>query len=112
MEDALHTYTVPFSWGAFQNLTKDGDIKMLTEELGSSSSEEKESVPIERKEKGQSPMAKAPKKEKKEKQEKKGAKEKDDTPMLTAREKRLQSRVDKTEQVHISKGTSTAASTK
>lgn len=112
VEDALHTYKVPLSWEAFRNLTKDGDIKMLTEELGSSSSEEKESVPAGKKEKGQRPMAKAPKTEPKEKQEKKGAKEKDDTPILTPREKRLQSRVDKTEPVHISKGTSTAASTK
>ena len=53
VEDALHTYTVPLSWEAFRNLTKDGDIKMLTEELGSSSSEEKESVPTEKKGKGQ-----------------------------------------------------------
>ena len=53
VEDALHTYKVPLSWEAFRNLTKDGDIKMLTEELGSSSSEEKESVPVGKKEKGQ-----------------------------------------------------------
>ena len=52
------------------------------------------------------------KKEQKKKQEKKGAKEKDGTPMLTTREKILQSRVDKAEQVHVNKGTSTAAATK
>ena len=53
VEDALHTYKVPLSWEAFINLTKDGDIKMLTEELGSSSSEEKELVAAVKKEKGQ-----------------------------------------------------------
>jgi len=112
VEDALHTYKVPLSWETFRNLTKDGDIKMLTEELGSSSSEEKESVPAGNKEKGQKTTTMEQKKEQKKKQEKKGTKEKDDTPMLTAREKRLQSKVDKAEQVHVSKGTSTTATTK
>lgn len=93
-------------------MTKDGDIKMLTDELSSSSSEEKESVPAGKKEKGQKTTTTDQKKKKEKKQEKKGAKEKDDTPMLMAREKRLQSRVDKAEQVHVSKGTSTAATTK
>jgi len=65
VEEVLHTYKVPLSWEAFRNLTKDGDIKMLTEELTSSNSEEKESVHTEKKGKGQEPMAKAPTKEKK-----------------------------------------------
>lgn len=112
VEDALHTYKVPLSWEAFRNLTKDGDIKMLTEELTSSSSEEKESVCTEKKGKGQEPMAKAPKKEQKGKQEKKVVEEKDDKSTLTPREKRLQSRVDRTEQVHVIGGTSKEASPK
>ena len=112
MEDALHTYKIPLSWEAFRNLTKYGDVKMLTEELASSSSEEKESVCTEKKGKGQEPTAKAPKKEQKGKQEKKAAKEKDDKSTLTPREKRLQSRVDRTEQVHVTVGTSKAASPK
>ena len=53
VEDVLHTYKVPLSWEDFRNLTKDGDIKMLTEELGSSSSEQKESVAAVKKEKSQ-----------------------------------------------------------
>ena len=70
VEDALHTYTVPLSWEAFRNLTKDGDIKMLTEELTTSNSEEKEPVQTKKKVKGQEPAAKAPKKEQKGRQEK------------------------------------------
>ena len=53
VEDALHTYRVPLSWEAFRNLTKDGDINMMTKELGSSSSEEKEFLPARKKDKGQ-----------------------------------------------------------
>ena len=101
MEDALHTYKVPLSWEAFRNLTKDGDIKMLTEELGSSSSEEKESVAAVKKEKGQKTPTTEQKKKQEKKQEKKDDKEKDDTPILTTREKMLQGRVDKAEKVHI-----------
>ncbi|MCY6488190.1 hypothetical protein, partial [Actinobacillus pleuropneumoniae] len=44
VEDALHSYKVPLSWESFRNLTKDGDIKMLIEETGSSRSEEHEAV--------------------------------------------------------------------
>ena len=44
VEDALHSYKVPLSWESFRNLTKGGDIKMLIEETGSSSSEEHEAV--------------------------------------------------------------------
>ena len=113
VEDALHTYKVPLSWEAFWNLAKDGDIKMLTEELTSSSSEEKEPIQTEKKGKGQETMAKAPKKEQKEKQEKHQVSEtEDDKPTLIPREKRLQSRVERTEQVHVSEGTSKAASAK
>ena len=71
-------------------MTKDGDIKMLTEELTSSSSEEKESVRTEKKGKGQEPTAKAPKKEQKGRQEKPQVAEKEgDKSTLTPREKRL-----------------------
>lgn len=42
VEDALHTFTVPLSWEFFQSMTKDDDIRVLAEELSSSSSEEKE----------------------------------------------------------------------
>ena len=94
-------------------MTKDDDIKMLAEELTSSSSEEKEPIQTEKKRKGQETMAKAPKKEHKGKQEKhQAAKTEDDKPTLTPREKRLQSRVERTEQVHVSEGTSKAASAK
>ena len=94
-------------------MTKDDDIKILAEELTSSSSEEKEPIQTEKKGKGQETMAKAPKKEQKGKQEKhQVAKTEDDKPTLTPREKRLQSRVERTEQVHVSEGTSKAASTK
>ena len=44
VDDALHSYKVPLSWESFRNLTKDGDIKMLIEEMGSSSSKEQEAV--------------------------------------------------------------------
>ena len=52
VEDALHSYKVPLAWEAFRNLTKDGDIKMLAEEGGSSSSGEKEPVATKEKEAG------------------------------------------------------------
>jgi len=53
MEDALHSCKVPLSWEAFRNLTRNGDIRMLTEEGGASSSEEKEPVATKKKETGQ-----------------------------------------------------------
>jgi len=40
VEDALHTYIVPLSWEIFQNMSKDDDIRILTEEITSYSSEE------------------------------------------------------------------------
>ena len=71
-------------------MTKDGDIKMLAEELTSSRSEEKEPIQTEKKGKGQETMAKAPKKEQKGKQEKhQVAETEDEKPTLTPREKRL-----------------------
>ena len=102
VEDVLHSYKVPLSWEAFRNLTRDGDIRMLTEESGSSSSEEKESVAGGKKETGQKTPTTVQKKEQRKKHEKNDAEEKDDTPILTAREKRLQGRTDKAEKVHIS----------
>ena len=79
---------------------------MLTEETGSSSSEEKEAVAEGKKEKGQKTPTTVQKKEQKKKHEKKDDKEKGDTPILSAREKRLKSRMDKAEMVHISPSTS------
>jgi hypothetical protein len=64
VEDALHTYTVPLSWEAFRNLTKDDDIKMLAEELTSSSSEEKEHIHTEKKVKAKKPWPKHQRKNK------------------------------------------------
>ena len=49
MEDALHTYTVPLSWEIFRNMSKDDDIRILAEELTSSSSEEREHIEAEEK---------------------------------------------------------------
>ena len=113
VEDALHTYTVPLSWEVFRNMTKDDDIRVLAEELTSTSSEEKGPIQTEKKEKGQETMAKAPKKEHKGKQEKnQAAKTEGDKPTLTPREKRLQSRVERTEKVHVSEDTSKATSAK
>ena len=40
VEDDLHTYTVPLSWEIFRNMSRDDDIRILAEELTSSSSEE------------------------------------------------------------------------
>ena len=105
VEDALHSYKVPLSWESFRNLTRDGDIKMLVEDSGSSSSEDKEAVVEEKREAGQ-------KKEQKRKHEEKEDEEKGGTPILSAREKRLKSRMDKAEVVHVSPSTSTVPATK
>lgn len=83
---------------------------MLTEEHTSSSSEENKSAHAEEKDKGQEPTAKTPKKDQKGKQEKKATEEKGENSTLTPTEERLQSRVGKTEKVHI--GTSKEASPK
>lgn len=61
VEDALHTYTVPLSWEIFRNISKDDDIRILAEELTSSSSEEKEHIEAEKKAKGQETPRKPPK---------------------------------------------------
>ena len=112
VEDALNSYKVPLSWESFRNLTRDGDIKMLIEETGSSSSEEQEAVAEGKREKGQKTPTTVQKKEQKKKQEEKDDKEKGGTPILSAREKRLKSRMDKAEVVHVSPGTSSAPATK
>lgn len=112
VEDALYSYKVPLSWEAFKNLTRDGDIRMLTEDSGSSSSEEKETVAAGKKETGQKTPTTVQKKEQRRKHEKKDAEEKGDTPILSVREKRLQRRTDKAEKVHISTSTSSAPATK
>jgi len=44
VEDALYTYTIPLSWEIFCNMSKDDDIRILAEELTSSSSEEREHI--------------------------------------------------------------------
>ena len=106
VEDALHNYTVPLSWEVFRNMTKNDDIQVLIAELTSSSSEGKGPIHAEKKGKGQETTAKAPKEEHKQKQEKnQAAKTEGDQPTLTPREKRLRSRVERTEKVHVSKGT-------
>lgn len=42
VEDALHTYTIPIAWEIFRNITKEDDIKTLTDDLSPSRSEEEE----------------------------------------------------------------------
>ena len=42
MEDAIHTYTIPIAWEIFGNMTKEDDIKTLTDDLSPSGSEEEE----------------------------------------------------------------------
>ena len=42
VEDALHTYTIPIAWEIFRNMTKEDDIKTLTDDLSPSRSEEEE----------------------------------------------------------------------
>jgi len=112
VEDTLHSYKVPLAWEAFRNLTKDGDIKMLTEERSSSSSEDKEPVAKKRKETGQKTTPSVQKKEKKQKQIKKDAEERIETPIYTARERRLQVRAEQAEKPHLSISTSSVLATK
>ena len=67
----------------------------------------------EKKGKGQETLAKTPKKEQKGNQERnQAAKTEGDKTTLTPREKRLQSRMERTKKVHVSEGTSKAATTK
>jgi hypothetical protein len=89
VEDALHSYKVPLSWESFRNLTRDGDIKMLIEDSGSSSSEDKEAVA-----------------------EEKEAEEKADSPIPSAREIRSKSRRDKVGAGHVSPITTSAPTSK
>jgi len=42
VEDAIHTYTIPIAWEIFGNMTKEDDIKTLTDDLSPSGSEEEE----------------------------------------------------------------------
>jgi len=42
VEDALQTYTIPIAWEIFRNMTKEDDIKTLTDDLSPSGSEEEE----------------------------------------------------------------------
>jgi len=63
VEYALHTYTVPLSWEIFQNMSKDDDIRILAEELTSSSSKQKKHTKAEKKAKGKQTPRKPPKKE-------------------------------------------------
>ena len=42
VEDALNTYTIPIAWEIFRNMSREDDIKTLTEDISPSSSEEEE----------------------------------------------------------------------
>jgi len=42
VEDALHTYTIPIAWEIFKNMTREDDIKTLTDHLSQSGSEDEE----------------------------------------------------------------------
>ena len=42
VEDALHTYTIPIAWDIFRNMSRDDDIKTLTEDINASGSKEEE----------------------------------------------------------------------
>ena len=67
MEDALHTYTVPLSWEIFRNMSRDDDIRILAEELTSSSSEEREHTEVGEKASGKETHDRPPQKEQEEK---------------------------------------------
>jgi len=113
VDDALHTYTVPLSWEIFQNMSKNDDIRILAKELTPSSSEEKENTQVEKKAKGKETSGKTPKKEQKGTQEKgQAAKTGGGKITPTPREKRLQSRVERTKKVQASEGTPKADSAK
>ena len=108
VEDALHIYIVPLSWEIFRNMTKDDDIRILAEELTSSSSEEREHLEAEEKAKGKETQDKPPQKEQEEKQEKGQAAEPKTMGGIkaqTPREKQLQIRAERTEKVQASEGT-------
>ena len=115
VEDALHTYTIPLSWEIFRNMSKDDDIRILVKELTSSSSEEREHIEAEEKSRGKETLDKPPQKEQEEKQ----GKGQVDEPKIvggtkgqTLREKRLQSRAERTEKVQASEDTTKTTTAK
>ena len=112
VQDALRSYKVPLAWESFRNLTREWDIKMLLEEMGSSSGEEEE--PVAKSKKGKSKKVPTPtkKKERKEKEEGKDDRAKEDTPILSAREQRLKSRAVKAEVAPASPSTLSASAVK
>ena len=115
VEDALHTYTVPLSWEIFRNMSKDDDIRILAEELTSSSSEEREHIEAEEKASGKETLDRPSQKEQEEKRGKGQAAEPKTvggTKAQTPREKRLQSRAERTEKVQTKEGTTKATTQK
>jgi len=42
VEDALHTYTIPIAWEIFRNMSRDDDIKTLTNDIKPSSNDKEE----------------------------------------------------------------------
>jgi len=42
VEDSLHTYTIPITWEIFRNMSRDDDIKTLTEDISPSNSDEEQ----------------------------------------------------------------------
>ena len=42
VEDALHTYTIPTAWEIFKNMSRNDDIRTLTEDISPSNSDEEE----------------------------------------------------------------------
>ncbi len=108
VEDALHSYKVPLSCESFRNLTREGDVKTLLEEIGTSSGEEQETVTKEKK----NARSSAPTTVKKEQHKEKGAEEKVDSPILSVRELRSKSRRDKVGAGHVSPATPPAPASK
>jgi len=96
-------------------MSKDDDIRILAEELTSSSSEEKEHIEAERKTKGKEPKGKKnqgrPPQEKQEKGQAAEAKAVGGVKTQMPREKQLQTRVERTKKVQISEGTPKATKT-
>ena len=107
VEDSLHTYIVPISWEVFHNMSKGDDIQTLAEEFTSSNSKDKEHIEAEKKTKGKKAKVKKtqgrPSQEKS--QEKPQEKQEKDKLLRQAgeiktqmpKEKRLQTRAEKTE---------------
>lgn len=52
VEDALHAYTIALSYDIFRNMSRDDDIRILADELTSSSSEERENTEAREKDSG------------------------------------------------------------